>query len=103
MTERYAGRPFLELVDSYIMDAIGHLSADADATLVAREPQFRAQFGAGDGWRQIVERQMKFPAGFAGAVREVWDKGRVKFVAAQGHEPDPAQFTQSFVDSKFPR
>jgi hypothetical protein len=89
VTERYTGRPFLKLVDSYILDAIGHLSAADDAALE-------------HGWRATVEREMKFPAGFAGAVREMWDKGRVKFVAAQGHEPDPAQFTQSFVDSKFP-
>jgi hypothetical protein len=29
-------------------------------------------------------------------------KGRARFVAAQGHEPDPVEFVRNFVDSKFP-
>ena len=102
MTTRYTGKPLLRLVDAYILDAIGHLPPEVDAALTEREPGYRERFGATGSWRDIVAAQMRFPAGLPGAVREVWDKGRVKFVAEQGYEPDPGQFTRSFVDSKFP-
>ena len=102
MTDRYAGKPFLRLVDSYVLDAIGHLDPAADAALTAKEPEFHATFGAKGSWREIVEARMTFPDGMRGAIREVWDKGRVRFVAAQGREPDPMEFTTAFVDTKFP-
>jgi hypothetical protein len=101
VTDRYAGRPFLKLVDCYVLDAIGHLDAASNAQLVAMEPSLRETYGATGGWREIVTSQMKFPEGMAGAVREVWEKGRTRFIAAQGHEPDPHEFTRTFVDTKF--
>jgi hypothetical protein len=102
MTDRYAGKPFLRLLDSYVLDAIGHLGAEQDASLTAMEPKFREVFGEEGDWRAIVAARMQFPAGMAGAIREVWDKGYERFVAANGHAPDPAEFTRVFVDSKFP-
>ncbi|MBO9622498.1 MAG: hypothetical protein J7500_07280 [Sphingomonas sp.] len=102
MTDRYAGKPFLRLVDSYVLDAIGHLDSSAAATLTSMEPQLRATLGAEGSWREMVESRMQFPEGMQGAIREVWEKGRVRFVAAQGHEPDPHEFTRTFVDTKFP-
>lgn len=102
MTDRYAGKPFLELLDSYVLDAIGHLDAGSDAALTARESQFHALFGAKGPWRQIVVDRMQFPDGMAGAVREVWEGGKARFLAANGQAPDPAEFTRIFVDTKFP-
>ncbi|WP_326523995.1 hypothetical protein [Sphingomonas sp.] len=102
MSARYDGKPLLRLVDGFVLDAIGRLQADEEQALVALEPEMRQVTGAAGGWRQIVAAQMRFPDGLAAAIREIWEKGRVKFVAAQGHEPDPVQFTRSFVDSKFP-
>lgn len=102
MTDRYAGKPFLKLVDSYVLDAIGHLDEVSDAALTAMEPQFHAAFGMAGPWRVIVSDNMKFPEGMPGAIREIWDKGRVRFVDANGHEPDPAEFARIFVDTNFP-
>ncbi len=102
MSTRYTGKPLLRLVDSYVLDAIGHLPPEVDAKMTEMEPKYREAFGGTGSWREIVAEQMRFPAGLPGAIREVWDKGRVKFLAEQGYEPDPAQFTWSFVDSKFP-
>ncbi len=102
MSTRYTGKPLLRLVDSYVLDAIGHLPPEVDAKMTEMEPKYREAFGGTGSWRDIVAEQMRFPAGLPGAIREVWNKGRVKFLAEQGYEPDPAQFTWSFVDSKFP-
>ena len=102
MTTRYTGKPLLRLVDSYVLDAIGHLPAEVDAKMTEMEPQFHATFGTTGTWRQIVAGQMRFPEGLPGAIREVWDKGRARFLAEAGYEPDPAEFVRGFVDSKFP-
>ena len=91
MSVRYEGKPFLKMVDSYVLDAIGELDADSAAELDA----------SGD-WRATVAGEMQFPDGMAGAIREVWDKGRAKFRAAQGYDPDPREFARTFVDTNFP-
>lgn len=45
---------------------------------------------------------MQFPEGMAGAIRQVWDSGHARFVAANGRAPDPEEFTRFFVDTNFP-
>jgi hypothetical protein len=102
MSDLYTRKPFLKLLDSYVLDAIGALDAQSDAALTAAEPKFREMFGATGDWRTIVVERMQFPDGMAGAIREVWDKGSVKFRAAQGRDPDPVEFTRQFVDTNFP-
>lgn len=102
VSDRYEGKPFLRLLDSYVLDAIGHLDPGQAETLSEMEPSFRETFGSGGSWREIVEKRMQFPAGMAGAIREVWAKGHDRFVAANGREPDPGEFTRVFVDTKFP-
>ena len=102
MSERYRGKPFLELLDSYVLAAIGHLDAEGERLLTAMEPKFHQAFAATGSWRSIVEHRMQFPAGMAGAIREVWETGRTKFAAANGTEPDPVEFTRIFVDTNFP-
>ena len=102
MSDRYAGKPFLRLLESYILDAIGHLDPMADASLRAMEPQYREMFGATGSWREIVVGRMQFPDGMQGAILEVWESGRVRFQQANGREPDPMEFTRVFVDTKFP-
>ena len=102
MTDRYEGKPFLRLIDCYVLDAIGRLDAGQDEQLTAMEPKFREVFGEAGDWRRIVEARMQFPEGMAGAIRQVWDNGHDKFVAMNGQEPDPVEFTRVFVDTNFP-
>ncbi|MXO58318.1 hypothetical protein GRI89_02005 [Altererythrobacter salegens] len=101
MTDRYEGKPFLRLLDSYVLDAIGHLDEAHATWLIAAEPNFRHDFGETGGWREIVEARMQFPPGMAAAIRELWDKGRAKAQAA-GIEPQPGHFVVQFVDTNFP-
>lgn len=103
MSDRYAGKPFLRLLDSYVLDAIGHLDAEAQVMLTRLEPKFHKAFNTPGDWRTIVVTTMQFPDGMPGAIREVWEKGRVRFVEANGHDPDPVEFTHIFVDTNFPR
>jgi hypothetical protein len=102
MSDRYAGKPFLRLLDSYVLDAIGHLDADAQAMLTRLEPKFHKAFNATGEWRTIVATTMQFPDGMPGAIREVWEKGKVRFQKETGKEPEPVEFAHIFVDTNFP-
>ena len=102
MTDRYEGKPFLRLLDSYVLDTIGHLDDANQAWLVEAEPFFRATFEAEGGWRDIVRSRMQFPEGMDAAIQEFWNRGRLKFIEQNGTEPEPVQFTHMFVDKNFP-
>ena len=102
MSDRYEGKPFLRLLDSYVLAAIGRLD-DANAQwLVSAEPHFRATYGHEGTWQNIVEKRMQFPAGMQSAILETWLKGRERYTQATGEEPDPVQFAHTFVDTNFP-
>ncbi|MBH5323122.1 hypothetical protein [Aurantiacibacter sediminis] len=102
MTARYEGKPFLRLLDSYVLDSIGALDEANSKWLTEAEPHFRATYGEIGTWREIVEKRMQFPDGMPRAIREVWTKGQDRYRAQTGEEPDPIPFAISFVDKNFP-
>ncbi|VVT20253.1 hypothetical protein [Erythrobacter sp. EC-HK427] len=102
MSDRYDGKPFLRLLDSYVLDAIGALDDANAAWLTASEPHLRATYGGEGSWQAIVAAQMQFPAGMQDAIRQLWESGRARFAAAGQGEPDPVMFAITFVDQKFP-
>ena len=101
MTDRYDGKPFLRLLDYYVLDALGALDDRAKAAVIAMEPKLRAIYNSTSGWREIVAAQMRFPADMPDQIRRIWDDGHDKFVETHGREPDPAVFTVAFVDTNF--
>ncbi len=103
MTDRYTGKPFLRLLDSYVLAATGCMHADAEQALKDMEPKLRKAYGLEGDWKSIVEQRMNFRPGMPRAIREVWDKGAIKFMKANGGTPpDPREFTRHFVDTHFP-
>ena len=102
MSDRYEGKPFLRLLDSYVLDTIGALDAANAKWLSEAEPFFRQTFEAQGSWREIVVQRMQFPDGMDAAIVEMWEKGSAKFREANAAEPDPVQFTHMFVDKNFP-
>lgn len=102
MSDRYEGKPFLRLVDSYVLDAIGALDDANQDWLKAMEPNLRHTYRMNGTWQEIVAEQMKFPDGLPATIREIWEKGSLKFRELSDEEPDPVQFTHEFVDKNFP-
>ena len=102
MSTRYDGKPFLRLLDSYVLDAIGALDKANSEWLTASEPHLRATYGGEGSWQDIVAAQMQFPPGMQDAIRELWASGKARFAAAGQDAPDPVKFAVTFVDQKFP-
>lgn len=102
MSDRYEGKPFLRLLDSYVLAAIGQLDDANSQWLSEAEPHFRATFGHDGTWQQIVAARMQFPQGMEASIAEVWHAGKIRFLAETGAAPDPVVFTHQFVDTNFP-
>ncbi|AKQ42498.1 hypothetical protein CP97_11370 [Aurantiacibacter atlanticus] len=102
MSDRYDGKPFLRLLDSYVLSAIGALDQANEDWLTQSEPHFRHTFGEEGSWREIVASRMQFPEAMEASILEVWQKGRINFLWDSGAEPDAVQFTHTFVDTNFP-
>ena len=98
---RYDGKPFLRLLDSYVLKAIGCLDPQQEAGLVAMEPKLAEVYGSTGGWDAIVAGQMDFPEGLSTQILQIWEAGKRK-AAELGVVPDPNEFTRQFVDANFP-
>ena len=101
MSDRYAGKPFLKLLDCYVLEAIGALDEKSQAMMVAMEPKLQEIYQRPGTWLEIVEAEMQFPETMPDEIHRIWEKGRPAFVAAHRSEPDPLIFTWTFVDTNF--
>lgn len=103
MSDRYEGNLFLRLLDSYVLNAIGHLDEANVKWLTEAEPHFRATFNATGNWQEIVAARMQFPEGMEASIVEIWQQGCAKFLEETGTQPNPVMFTYKFVDTNFPQ
>ena len=97
---RYDGKPFVRLLDCYVLRAIGHLDEPQAAALKAMEPKLGAVYGSTGTWFEIVAQQMAFPPELDDQMRAIWATGCEK-ARRMGFEPDPGEFTAQFVDTNF--
>jgi hypothetical protein len=79
MTDRYEGKPFLRLLDCYVLDAIGHLDEQQKQSLHAMEPKFSAVYNTTGSWQDIVAAQMNFPPELPSEIRRIWENGSAKW------------------------
>lgn len=93
--------PFHEVLDAWVLRAIGHLDKATEANLVANEPDMRANFKQDGAWHEIVAKAMGFEDALASKILGVWANGADKFEKAGAGDPDPVEFAQTFVDVKF--
>jgi hypothetical protein len=99
--DRYTGKPFLRLLDSYVLDAIGQLSAQQRAGLEQVQGKLQAVYKTTGAWQDIVRQQLDLPLSFPLSVQKVW-KGYLDAAHSQGISVSPGEFVQRFVDENFP-
>jgi hypothetical protein len=86
---RYDGRPFLRLLEGYVLDVVGELSPE-------REARVRAAAGGAADWRALVERELGLQDDVRDALRAMWERTR-----ASGDAVDPLAWTRQVVDANF--
>lgn len=88
---RHEGKPFLRLLDCYVLDAIGQLEDAQRAPLEKMEPWLEKTFASSGTWRQIVAQQMEFSEEVPDKIRHVW-LGYLERASAQNRSVQPAEF-----------
>ena len=97
---RYEGKPFLRLLDCYVLKAIGHLDEAQEAALQNMEPKFRDAYKVEGTWFEIVAQQMDFPDHLPNEIERIWTEGSAR-AAEMGLVAEPKEFTCQFVDNNF--
>lgn len=98
---RYTRKPFLRLLDSYILDAIGQLDDRQKEALNSMQPKLASLYGCDGSWQEIVRSQMDFSESFPDQLREFW-KGYLAHAKERRESVGPNEFVISFIDQNFP-
>jgi hypothetical protein len=80
---RYEGRPFLRLLECYVLLSIGELDDEEQMALAGLEPQLGEVYGMNASWDQIVSSQMEFPSELPDRLRSEWERARAAGLDAQ--------------------
>ena len=101
VSNRYAGKPFLRLLDRYVLDAIVQLTDEQRQGFLRIEQKLKAVYNVSGSWQEIVRIQMDLPDTFRSAIRKLWD-GYLYAANNQGVSVHPHEFAERFVDENFP-
>lgn len=96
--DRYAGQPFLKLVDSFVLKSIGELDPSQEALLEQMTPKFQEAFSCAGSWEEIVVSQLQFPSDFRSSIQTMWRKNQ-EIAKQNGVTLVPMQFVEMFVAS----
>lgn len=100
MSDRYEGKPFLRLLECYVLWSIDQLPANQAERLEDMAPRLRATYGADGTWQEVVATQMEFPSDLPASLRGMWERTLVN--ASNKQEPvDPEAWAQAVVDANF--
>lgn len=96
--DRYAGKPFLKLVDSFVLKSIGHLDVSQEQLLAQLTPKLQATFGSSGSWEEMVISQLAFPPDIREKIKDLWEKNQD--IAKQNNAVlSPMQFAEMFVSN----
>ena len=93
---RYTGKPFLKLVDSWLLDCIGHLDDSSRAALAAMTPRLHATYGGTGTWQQLVRERLQYDVAVEPAILGLWQRNQALAQRA-GATLSPLEFVEQFV------
>ncbi len=99
--ERYDGKPFLRLLECYVLSAIGQLDERQHDALRLMEPKLHSVYGLGGTWQEVVRSQMGFPDSLPRKIYKIWEKN-LATAHANRMTVDPNEFAITFVNQNFP-
>lgn len=100
MSHRYEERPFLRLLECYVLWSIGHLAPSQEQVLAKMRPKLEATYETDGSWQEIVASQMDFPADLPDALRRMWTR-TAENAGDQSSSLDPEVWARQVVDANF--
>ncbi len=99
--DRYAGKPLLKLIDSFILKTIGQLDPAQEKLLEQMVPKLQQTFGMTGTWEEIVLSQLNLSPDVRASIQALWERNQT--IAKQnGVVLTPLQFTEMFVEKNIP-
>ena len=98
LADRYDGKPFLKLIDSFVLKCIGELNDDQESLLVKMTPKFQQTFSCTGTWEEIVIDQLKFPQDIRESIQNLWNDNKA-IAQKNGLALTPMHFVEMFVDN----
>jgi len=97
MPDRYAGKPLLILLENYVLDCIGALSADKQTSI--RQIVERT-YGAGPDWKHTLRTTLHLGDTLDDHLREMWTRNQ-EIAKNAAHSLSPEDFARMVVDQNF--
>ena len=97
VVDRYAGKPFLRLVDAFVLDCIGELDAGQRRLLESMTPKLQQTFNHSGRWDEIVMAQLQWTDAIRPTVRDLWKRNQA-IAKDAGTALSAVQFAHMFVD-----
>jgi hypothetical protein len=94
---RYQGKPFLRLLECYVLWTIGELSKTESKTLHEMTPKLRSIYDVQGDWQDIVAAVVELPLNMPDLIRGVWARN-VEIAQKSGAILSPQEFAEMFVD-----
>lgn len=91
--DRYSNRPFLRLLDCYLLDVLSALPDQQRRGLIAMEARLRETFNRAGSWQQVVAGEMQLHAEFV-----PWLKARWEVEVARTPAADMLVFVHQIAD-----
>jgi hypothetical protein len=95
--QRYAGKPFLRLLESYVLWAAGELTPKDELKLVALTPKLRELYNRQGSWQEIIACEMQLPPDLPAHIKSVWSENKRR-AENSGAQLAPEDFARLFVD-----
>ncbi|MDA8016722.1 MAG: hypothetical protein MPN21_04665 [Thermoanaerobaculia bacterium] len=73
---RYQGKPFLRLLELYVLWAIDALDASHENEIRSLSTELQKVYGRPGAWHEIIEAQMDFPQGMADELLKMWSENK---------------------------
>ena len=97
-TNRYDGKPFLKLVDSFVLKCINELDETQEQLLKEMEPKLQGTYNSTGTWDEIVMQELGFDENVIPAIKDLWEKN-IAIAKENKAELSPKEFTIMFVDT----
>ena len=99
---RYKGKPFLRLLELYVLWAIGELAEKETSFMEEITPKLRSSYKMEGDWQRIIEGVMELPPHLPGKIRELWNRN-LEIARTAGVVLPPQHFAEFFVDENLVR
>jgi len=97
MSDRYQGKPFLLLLEKYILFVIGELKPSDLENLEKMTPNLQRTFNQKGGWSEIIAGQMDLSRDDVDSIKRNWDENRRR-AQVERKTVDPQAFAQFVAD-----